>query len=184
MVHRRRAHGRWRIPPAYGMDAQIEDELDNIWTPLWERVIPSSMRNGQLSSPAGSTTGALVVTRAHLSSRGAELDELYRAVISLLGSYKARITKAAKALREKISEVDEATLQPLDPAMEASKDPHFILSHKSSLFLKFALIERAIAHLRAQREKAEEFARQNPDVQGEFPFLQQIQDHWDAGELD
>ncbi|CAJ0596736.1 unnamed protein product [Cylicocyclus nassatus] len=72
--------------------------------------------------------------------------------MSLLGSYKARITKLAKALREKISEADEATLQPLDPAMEA--------------------------------KKAEEFARQNPDEQGEFPFLQQIQDHWDAGELD
>ncbi|CAJ0601116.1 unnamed protein product [Cylicocyclus nassatus] len=104
--------------------------------------------------------------------------------MSLLGSYKARITKAAKALREKISEVDEAILQPLDPAAEASKDPHFILSHKSLLYLRFTLIDRAVAHLRAQREKAEEFARQNPDEQGEFPFLHQIQSHWDAGELD
>ncbi|CAJ0592645.1 unnamed protein product [Cylicocyclus nassatus] len=42
--------------------------------------------------------------------------------MSLLGSYKARITKAAKALREKISEVDEAILQPLDPVLEAKPD--------------------------------------------------------------
>ncbi|RCN27800.1 hypothetical protein ANCCAN_26463, partial [Ancylostoma caninum] len=31
---------------------------------------------------------------------------------------------------------------------------------------------------------AQEFARENPDEHGEFPFLDAIQAHWDAGELD
>ncbi|CAJ0607770.1 unnamed protein product [Cylicocyclus nassatus] len=72
--------------------------------------------------------------------------------MSLLGSYKARITKAANALRKEITEVNEALNRWTLP--------------------------------RRQSEKAEEFARQHPDEQGEFPYLQQIQSHWDASELD
>ncbi|CAJ0588485.1 unnamed protein product [Cylicocyclus nassatus] len=52
--------------------------------------------------------------------------------MSVLGSHKAQITNAANALRIKINEVDEATLEPLELTTEADKDPQFILSHKKS----------------------------------------------------
>ncbi|VDN22644.1 unnamed protein product [Cylicostephanus goldi] len=105
-------------------------------------------------------------------------------VMSMLNVYKTSITKAAKVLRNKITELDKAILEPLDLTTEAGKDPQLVLSRKSLLFFHSTTLGRAVDTLRAHREKAEEFARQHPDESGEFPFLQQIQDHWDANELD
>ncbi|CAJ0601072.1 unnamed protein product [Cylicocyclus nassatus] len=104
--------------------------------------------------------------------------------MSMLGAHKAQITKAAKTLRKKIADFDEAILEPVDLTTEAGRDSQFILNRKSLLFFNFTVLVRTVDSLRAQREKAEEFARQHPDEQGEFPFLQQIQEHWDANELD
>ncbi|CAJ0609138.1 unnamed protein product [Cylicocyclus nassatus] len=104
--------------------------------------------------------------------------------MSMLGAHKAQITKAAKSLRKKIADFDEAILEPVDLTTEAGRDSQFILNRKSLLFFNFTVLVRTVDSLRAQREKAEEFARQHPDEQGEFPFLQQIQEHWDASELD
>ncbi|CAJ0594271.1 unnamed protein product [Cylicocyclus nassatus] len=104
--------------------------------------------------------------------------------MSIFGAHKARITKAANAIRKKIAEFDEAILEPLDFTIEAGRDPQLVLSRKSLLFFHFTSFGRTVDSLRAQREKAEEFARQHPDENGEFPLLQQIQDHWDASGLD
>ncbi|CAJ0590619.1 unnamed protein product [Cylicocyclus nassatus] len=104
--------------------------------------------------------------------------------MSIFGAHKARITKAANAIRKKIAEFDEAILEPLDFTIEAGRDPQLVLSRKSLLFFHFTSFGRTVDSLRAQREKAEEFARQHPDENGEFPLLQQIQDHWDTSGLD
>ncbi|CAJ0588417.1 unnamed protein product [Cylicocyclus nassatus] len=97
---------------------------------------------------------------------------------------QAQITKAAKTLRKKIADFDEAILEPVDLTTEAGRDSQFILNRKSLLFFNFTVLVRTVDSLRAQREKAEEFACQHSDEQDEFPFLQQIQEHWDANELD
>ncbi|CAJ0597713.1 unnamed protein product [Cylicocyclus nassatus] len=104
--------------------------------------------------------------------------------MSQLGSQKAQFTKAANSLRKKIAEVDQANLDLVDFASEASKDPHLVFNRLNSFSLSFSSISRAASALRGQLEKAEEFARQNPDERGEFPFLSDIHTHWETGGMD
>ncbi|CAJ0594773.1 unnamed protein product [Cylicocyclus nassatus] len=104
--------------------------------------------------------------------------------MSQLGSQKAQLTKAANSLRKKIAEVDQANLDLVDFASEASKDPHLVFNRLNSFSLSFSSISRAASALRGQLEKAEEFARQNPDERGEFPFLSDIHAHWETGGMD
>ncbi|CAJ0601285.1 unnamed protein product [Cylicocyclus nassatus] len=104
--------------------------------------------------------------------------------MSQLGSQKAQLTKAANSLRKKIAEVDQANLDLVDFASEASKDPHLVFNRLNSFSLSFSSISRAASALRGQLEKAEEFARQNPDERGEFPFLSDIHTHWETGGMD
>ncbi|CAJ0591480.1 unnamed protein product [Cylicocyclus nassatus] len=100
--------------------------------------------------------------------------------MSQLCSQKAQLTKAANSLRKKIAEVDQANLDLVDFASEASKDPHLVFNRLNSFSLSFSSISRAASALRGQLEKAEEFARQNPDERGEFPFLSDIHAHWET----
>ncbi|CAJ0597163.1 unnamed protein product [Cylicocyclus nassatus] len=104
--------------------------------------------------------------------------------MSQLGSQKAQLTKAANSLGKKIAEVDQANLDLVDFASEASKDPHLVFNRLNSFSLSFSSISRAASALRGQLEKAEEFARQNPDEHGEFPFLSDIHTHWETGGMD
>ncbi|VDK58644.1 unnamed protein product, partial [Cylicostephanus goldi] len=69
------------------------------------------------------------------------------------------------------------------PTFNASKDYATVMNRKRSLLNFFSSINHAASALRGQREKTEEFARQRPDEQGEFPLLQEISAHWDASEL-
>ncbi|CAJ0592998.1 unnamed protein product [Cylicocyclus nassatus] len=104
--------------------------------------------------------------------------------MSQLGAQKAQLTNAVNTLRRKIAEVDQANLDFADFASEASKDPHLIFDRLNLLFTSLSSVSRAASALRGQLEKAEEFARRNPDERGEFPFLSDIHTHWETGGMD
>ncbi|CAJ0600517.1 unnamed protein product [Cylicocyclus nassatus] len=101
-----------------------------------------------------------------------------------LGYQKAQLTKAANRLRKKIAEVEQANLVMESPTFEPGKDYELVKNHIRFLSNLFSLISRAASSLRSQREKAEEFARQNPEEHGEFSLLQEILAHWDSSEMD
>ncbi|CAJ0604830.1 unnamed protein product [Cylicocyclus nassatus] len=103
--------------------------------------------------------------------------------MSLLGSHKAQLTKAANILRKKIAEVEQANLESESLTFDAGKDYDFVISRRTFLSEFISSISCTASYLRAQREKAEEFARSRPDEQGEFPFLVEIYAHWEANDM-
>ncbi|CAJ0594892.1 unnamed protein product [Cylicocyclus nassatus] len=103
--------------------------------------------------------------------------------MSLLGSHKAQLTKAANILRKKIAEVEQANLESESLTSDAGKDYDFVISRRTLLSDFISSISCTASYLRAQREKAEEFACSRPDEQGGFPFRVEIYAHWEASDM-
>ncbi|EYB84716.1 hypothetical protein Y032_0311g2141 [Ancylostoma ceylanicum] len=104
--------------------------------------------------------------------------------MSQLGYHKAQLTKAGNALRKKIADVDPTILERVILTGNPGTDTEAVLDRKQCLIISSSIIDHAVSFLKSRWVAAQEFARENPDENGEFPFLDAIQAHWDAGDLD
>ncbi|KAL6742464.1 hypothetical protein Aduo_015612 [Ancylostoma duodenale] len=104
--------------------------------------------------------------------------------MSQLGYHKAQLTKAGNALRKKIADVNPTIMERVFLTGNPGTDMEAILDRKQCLIVSASIIDHAVSFLKNQWVAAQEFARGSPDEHGEFPLLDAIQAHWDAGELD
>ncbi|KAL6743680.1 hypothetical protein Aduo_016697 [Ancylostoma duodenale] len=104
--------------------------------------------------------------------------------ISTRGYHKAQLTKAGNELRGRMVEIDSTIMERVVLTGNPGTDIEAVHDRKRCVLFTSATIDRAVSLLKSRWEAAQEFARENPDEHGELPFLDAIQDHWDANGLD
>ncbi|KAL6730833.1 hypothetical protein Aduo_001766 [Ancylostoma duodenale] len=104
--------------------------------------------------------------------------------MSTLGYHKAQLTKAGNALRAEMAEIDSTIMERVVLTGNPGTDIEAVYDRKRCVLFTSATIHRAVSSLKSRWEAAQEFARENPGEHGELPFLDAIQDHWDASGLD
>ncbi|EYC03705.1 hypothetical protein Y032_0092g2575 [Ancylostoma ceylanicum] len=104
--------------------------------------------------------------------------------MSLLEYHQVQLTKAGNELRAKIAEIDSTIMDRVVLTGNPGTDLEAVFDCEKSILLNSAFIGYAVSLLNSRWTAAQEFARENPDEHGEFPFLDAIQAHWKASGLD
>ncbi|KAL6742123.1 hypothetical protein Aduo_015312 [Ancylostoma duodenale] len=81
-------------------------------------------------------------------------------------------------------EIDSTIMERVVLTGTPGTDIEAVYDRKRCVLFTSATIDRAVSLLKSRWEAAQKFTWENPDEHGELPFLDAIQDHWDASGLD